>query len=624
MALIASKNSHISYLDRRRSNLRNLKYLNHDLETAVDSSISLNQSSQLLSGNEDINLLKQSSEMAEWSQQLYYAQTHQTPYDFSATTNQPSSTSSSYNYDLIWRNDSTGDDYIWFMEGTKYANGTNLTAVGDTNCKLEASADFNSDGKTDFVWRNYATGQNVAWLMDGTNLTGSADLTAVSDTNWKIEAAADFNSDGKTDLAWRNYATGQNVVWFMNGTNITSSAYLTTVSDRNWKIEAAADFNGDGKTDLAWRNYATGENVVWFMNGANIASSAYLTTVSDSNWKIEAAADFNSDGKSDLVWRSYATGENVIWFMNGANIASSTYLSTVSDRTWKIVGTSTRYGDYPHILSPFSATPDKDLVYRGGRTIPNLNFVNIYLGGDNSWSKSDIQNIDWSLSQAMSDRRLNNIMSQYFPGQQITSNFIGSVVVGQSAPDQVSKEDLETLVMETGKLGGFDGFDLNSTVFDFMLPRGTVLVDSKHSSLVGLGGFHGSVYFQKPNSTQSKAYYSVGVYSENYPYLGIANGIPVFDEPWKNVVATAYHELSEFRTDPDVSDANRTGNFGYLGWYSDEGGEVGDFPVTEASQQGSLGYVFGEIPLANGKGNVPIQIQYSNRVNGPENPMKLA
>ena len=49
-------------------------------------------------------------------------------------------------------------------------------------------------------------------------------------------------------------------------------------------------------------------------------------------------------------------------------------------------------------------------------------------------------------------------------------------------------------------------------------------------------------------------YYSVDVFSERRPD-GSANGIPVFRERWKNVVATLYHELQEARTDPDVEDA---------------------------------------------------------------------
>jgi hypothetical protein len=60
----------------------------------------------------------------------------------------------------------------------------------------------------------------------------------------------------------------------------------------------------------------------------------------------------------------------------------------------------------------------------------------------------------------------------------------------------------------------------------------------------------------------------------------------VFDQPWKNVVATFYHELNEARTDPDVEDAIRAGNdpaaIKFLGWVSRKGEECGNFPVFEA------------------------------------------
>jgi hypothetical protein len=53
-----------------------------------------------------------------------------------------------------------------------------------------------------------------------------------------------------------------------------------------------------------------------------------------------------------------------------------------------------------------------------------------------------------------------------------------------------------------------------------------------------------------------RVYYAVGVYSQTEAD-GTVNGIPVFDQPWKNVVATFYHELNEARTDADVEDAIR-------------------------------------------------------------------
>jgi hypothetical protein len=71
------------------------------------------------------------------------------------------------------------------------------------------------------------------------------------------------------------------------------------------------------------------------------------------------------------------------------------------------------------------------------------------------------------------------------------------------------------------------------------------------------------------------------VYSETSN--GQTNGIPVFDSPWKNVVATFYHELNEARTDPDVEQVINGGRTSLLGWGSRQGEECGDFPVFEAN-----------------------------------------
>ena len=97
----------------------------------------------------------------------------------------------------------------------------------------------------------------------------------------------------------------------------------------------------------------------------------------------------------------------------------------------------------------------------------------------------------------------------------------------------------------------------------------------------------------------------------------ISNGIPAFRQSWKNVVATFYHELNEARTDPDVEDANRTGDLSKVGWYAnvDHGGEIGDIPMNEAGAHLSL--VFKEIDLADGSGTVPVQLMWSNKDFGP-------
>ena len=128
-------------------------------------------------------------------------------------------------------------------------------------------------------------------------------------------------------------------------------------------------------------------------------------------------------------------------------------------------------------------------------------------------------------------------------------------------------------------------------------------VDSRH----GLGGYHGSV---------NGVYYAVAVYSEG------ANGVVAFDEPWKNVCATLYHELQEVRTDPDVEDAIRAGatpaGEHLLGWYSPRGGEIGDIPLAVTTDPSE---VLREVALADGSGSVPVQLMWSNAVGGPEGPI---
>jgi phospholipase C len=274
------------------------------------------------------------------------------------------------------------------------------------------------------------------------------------------------------------------------------------------------------------------------------------------------------------------------------------------------------------------ASPDHDLVFQGGKTIPALSYVNVYVGGD-AWSPTDLTDIDNALLSAMTDSDLNNVVQQYF-GVPISTAFHGRVVLKGGAPAEVTRGDIASLLQQaSASLGDIDPA---TTVVNFMLPPATVLttgpdpsgnqphrpkamaiVDKdEDSSLNGLGGYHGS---QLVNGTSY--YFAVGVYSQKVD--GQVNGIPAFDEPWKNVVATFYHELQEARTDPDVEEANATGNESVCGWISAAGEEIGDFPVFESERDLSL--VFQEVPLTDGTASVPVQFLYSNAVHGPEGPV---
>jgi hypothetical protein len=310
----------------------------------------------------------------------------------------------------------------------------------------------------------------------------------------------------------------------------------------------------------------------------------------------------------------------------------------------------------PTALAPgLPSTPDHDLVFHGGKIIADLVFTNFYVGGADAWQSSDIESIDQALAAAMSDQNLNNVMSQYYPSGNITSIFSGSQVLAGPPPQAVSQGDVEGLVRTLFQAGTLGGFDLTASVFNFMLPSGTILntdpapttstiiaaiessrlkqaapsaqgvvpIEEEEDSTQGLGGYHGSVHIGTGPNEQI-IYYAVGVFSENLPD-GTVNGIPVFDQPWKNVVATFYHELNEARTDPDVEDAIRAGDdpnaISFLGWTSLQGEECGDFPVSEANP---LSEVFQEIELTDDSGTVPIQFQYSDADHGPGEPRDTA
>jgi hypothetical protein len=300
----------------------------------------------------------------------------------------------------------------------------------------------------------------------------------------------------------------------------------------------------------------------------------------------------------------------------------------------------------PEAIAPgIAPSPAHDLQFHGGKTSTNLSFKNFYVGDSQSWQAGGIKSIDQALAAAMADQDLNNVMVQYFPGQQITSVALPSEILPGAPPAVMSQTDVENLVRDLYTQNKLAGPDLTSTVFNILLPSGTVLntdttpasqppaartatarrrpviPHDEDDSLNGLGGYHGSVHIAKTGGGEDIVYYAAGVYSEKLAD-GSTNGIVAFDQPWKNVVATFYHELNEARTDADVEDAIAAGNdpnaVRFLGWTSREGEECGDFPVFEANP---LSQVFQEVALTTGQGTVPVQFQYSNAVHGPEGPI---
>ena len=192
--------------------------------------------------------------------------------------------------DILWRHSVTGETYIYPMDGLTILSTEGFSrTVADLTWGIERAADFDGDGRADILWRNTQTGQNYIYFMDGTTIKSEGFIRTVADLNWDVQGAGDFDDDGFADILWRNTATGENYIYHMQGTTIHAEGFLRTV-DLTWVIADVGDFDGDGKSDIVWRNTVTGDNYIYFMDGTTIKpTEGFIRNVIDPLWTISPA-----------------------------------------------------------------------------------------------------------------------------------------------------------------------------------------------------------------------------------------------------------------------------------------------------------------------------------------------
>jgi FG-GAP-like repeat len=132
------------------------------------------------------------------------------------------------NTDIFWRNTSTGENTLWLLTGTSsfaVGGGGNIGTIPPP--WVPRTGDFNGDTRSDILWRNPTTGENTLWFLNGRTVIGGGNIPPVAGP-W-IAIPGDYNGDGRWDIKWRNTSTGDHGMWFLNGTAIIGGGTPGTI-----------------------------------------------------------------------------------------------------------------------------------------------------------------------------------------------------------------------------------------------------------------------------------------------------------------------------------------------------------------------------------------------------------
>jgi RTX calcium-binding nonapeptide repeat (4 copies)/FG-GAP-like repeat len=224
------------------------------------------------------------------------------------------------NSDLVLKNQSNGQFYIWTVQNGVQVGGRDLGIIG-TSWDIRSTGDFNGDGNGDLLWRDSSNGQFYVWTFNSNTVQTGATNIGVLGNNWDAGTAGDFDGDGDSDILLRNSTNGQVYIYSMQNGAISSGTSVAVLGT-DWSLAGTGDFNGDGRSDIALKNTATGQFYLYLMN-ADLSFSGRDLGIIGTDWNIASTGDYNEDGTDDLMWRNTNTGQIYAWQMEDGRQATT-------------------------------------------------------------------------------------------------------------------------------------------------------------------------------------------------------------------------------------------------------------------------------------------------------------
>ncbi len=234
--------------------------------------------------------------------------------------------------DIVWRNTTSGEVVLWFMNGSTVSKETDLLAPGvsvGADWKIVGFSNADNQRGNDLLWRNLNSNNLAIWTLSRNGLeAGTRILNEIIPQEWQVIAYKDFNRDGISDFLWQNKSTAQVALWKMaNGSTIADNRIYDGVT-ADYRLIGTEEMNGDGRPNPLWWNIRTGFMDVWTIaddgisvTGKEVSIDGQTTRLSLPNltgeWRPEAVQDWNGDGKADVLWRNVNSNILYSWRMDG-------------------------------------------------------------------------------------------------------------------------------------------------------------------------------------------------------------------------------------------------------------------------------------------------------------------